>query len=373
MTPYVIHQMPFWIQYPLKTIAFFHNNTSPTSILLNKIPTYIFHSHSKLDFALPFLTFQAGLFQHYFISLSINQTASNCVAYCKRFNNPFSPHFEAIFTPRNLSMVPAFRFDPYAPGVTIANIKDYLYSINPSIIIPHQIKCYQICQITLLYLYANSMAQSRTPPPTVCKNDQAHSVVKQLPVCHNHLHLTCHQPPRSRKQRPQTSPASTCSHKLMHSRCVIELSDTTTDEDTPSPPKKPKRASLSYQLPPNHPSEENSPSTSHVPANFCLPSHARSYLFSDVYDSDNHHHEMRTEKEQSSCNPPPDRNHGPKNPPPVLPLSKISKRSPLGNSVKFKDIPSPPTSNPNPENSTHQRTNHFSIAEDEPLPTPKTV
>ncbi|MBW0547655.1 hypothetical protein O181_087370 [Austropuccinia psidii MF-1] len=96
----------------------------------------------------------------------------------------------------------------------------------------------------------------------------------------------------------QSSPASTSSHKRMHSRCVIELSDTTTDEDTPSPPKKPKQASLSYQLPPSRPSATNAPSASHVPANFCLPSHPSSDLSSDVYDSDNHHHEMRTAEEQ---------------------------------------------------------------------------
>ncbi|MBW0533824.1 hypothetical protein O181_073539 [Austropuccinia psidii MF-1] len=163
-------------------------------------------------------------------------------------------------------------------------------------------------------------------------------------------------------------PASTSSQKHTHSRCVIELSDTTTVEDTPSPPKKHKRASLSYQLPPSCHSAKNSPSASHVPENFCFPSHPSRNLSLDVYDSDNHHHQMRTAEEQSSCNPPPDNNNGPKNPPPVLPLSKVNTRSPLGALVKCKDIPSPPTNNRNPANSTQQCTNHFTKADDEPLP-----
>ncbi|MBW0547656.1 hypothetical protein O181_087371 [Austropuccinia psidii MF-1] len=47
---------------------------------------------------------------------------------------------------------------------------------------------------------------------------------------------------------------------------------------------------------------------------------------------------------------------------------KSTKGSQLGALVKRKDIPSPPTNNPNPANSIHQHTNHFPIAEDEPVP-----
>ncbi|MBW0478122.1 hypothetical protein O181_017837, partial [Austropuccinia psidii MF-1] len=438
MTPYVIDQMPFWFQYPLQTIAFFHNNISPTSIRLNEILTYIFNSHSKLDFALPFLTFQAGLFQYYFISLSINQTISNSLTYCKRFDNPSSPRFEGIFTPRNLSMVPSFRARTRTPPPKSAQSSQANQTRTPSL------KSRQRVSFSQPLVVEPSPTHAQSGCPRKRSGSCCSQTVTRLPQSSS---PDLPSPPKKQKTKAakqpytQSSPPSTSSHKRTHSRCVIELSDTTTDEDTPSPPKKPKRASLSYQLPPKRPSSTNAPSASHVPANCCLPSHPSSDLSSDVYDSDDHHHEMRTAEEQlnarealidecfasgdpfgdkkrfhqpparspsqmqhktrslntfqpprctpqtsaskrkslnswvktSSCIPPPDNNNGPKNPPPVLPLSTIHKRSHLRTLVKRKDIPSPPTNNPNPANSIHQRTNHFPIAEDEPLPIPNTA
>ncbi|MBW0462040.1 hypothetical protein O181_001755 [Austropuccinia psidii MF-1] len=271
--------------------------------------------------------------------------------------------------------------------------------------------------------------------PAVHKNNQAPAVVKHLPVCHNHLHLTYHHPPRSRKQRTQSNPIPNL-HQLQLVLTNTHIKDVLLSFLKTQLMKIPKQASLSYQFPPSLPSAKNASSASHVPENRCLPSHPSSNLSSDVYYSDNHYYETRTAEEQlnaqeylinecfasgnpfgdkqrfhqpparspslmqnkprslnkfqplrcmpqtsfikhkslnswvktSSCNPPPNNKHGPKNSPPVLLLSKINKRSPLGTLVKRKYIPSPSTNNPNPANSTHQCTNHLTIAEDEPLP-----
>ncbi|MBW0461236.1 hypothetical protein O181_000951 [Austropuccinia psidii MF-1] len=358
-------------------------------------------------------------------------------------------------------MVPAFRFDHYAPGVAIANIKDHLYSINPSIIIPHQIKCDEIRQIALSYLNANSRAQSRTPPPKSSQSSLANQTrTPSLKSCQRvsfsqplavelspiHAQSDCPQkqsdscfsqaltclpqssspdlplPPKKQKTKApkqpytQSSPALTSSHKCTHSRCVIEISDTTTDEDTPSPPYHINfhQPALLQKMLQALPMFLQIAAFLLILAAICPQmSQFKRSLINECFASGNpfsdkqrfHQPPSRTPSQMqhkprslntfqppwctpqtsaskrkllnswvktSSCNSPPDNNNGPKNSLPVLPLSKINKRSPLGTLVKRKDIPSHPTNNPNPANSTHQSTNHFTIAEDEPLPIPNT-